>query len=101
MEGIDGTMQQLMSRKHKLMLQNNEIIIQQYSEMRVIEQSHAIEINWQESFLYEASKYICGKGYKCIKKIYINASSVFHKVLVEQYFFFDINNTQSQYVYTN
>ena len=43
LEGIHGTMQQLMMRQHKLMLQNNKIIFKQYLEMKVIEQSHSIE----------------------------------------------------------
>ena len=37
LEVIQGAMQQLMTRQHKLMLQNNEITFKQYLEMRVIE----------------------------------------------------------------
>ena len=79
MEGIHGTMQQLMMRQHKLMLQNNKIIFKQYLEMKVIEQSHALETNFQDTFLYEASKVLCVKEYILIKKSYINASLVFIK----------------------
>ena len=84
MEGIHGTMQQLMMRQNKLMLQNNEIIFKQYLEMRVIEQSYALETNFQDTFLVEASKGLCVKGYILIKKSYINAPLVFHKVFDDQ-----------------
>ena len=73
-----------MRRQHKLMLQNNEIIFKQYLEMKIIEQSHTIETNLQDTFLYEASKVLCVKGYMFIKKNYMNASLVFPKVLVDQ-----------------
>ena len=63
------------------MKQNNEIIFKQYLEMRVIEQSHALEKNFQDTFLYEVSKLLYGKGYILVKKSYISASLVFHKVL--------------------
>ena len=62
LEGIYGAMQQLMRRHHKLMLQNNEIIFKQYLEMRVIEQSHTIATNLQDTFLDEASKVLCVKS---------------------------------------
>ena len=69
--------------------------------MRVIEQSYAIETNCQDAFIYETSKK-CVKGYKFIKKCYINVSFVFRKVLEDQsIIFFDMNNTHSQYVYRN
>ena len=77
-------MQQLMMMQHKVMLQNNEIMFKQYLEMRVIEQSHALETNFQYTFLYEASKVLCVTGYRLIKKNYINTSLVFHKVLDDQ-----------------
>ena len=51
-------MQQLMRRQHKLMLQNNELLFKQYLEMKVIEQSHSIETNLHDYFLFEASKEI-------------------------------------------
>ena len=56
LEGTHGTMQQLMMRHDKLMLQNNEIMFKHYLEMRIIEQSYAFETNFQDTFLYEASK---------------------------------------------
>ena len=55
-------------RQHKLMLQNNEMIFKQYLEMRVIEQSHALETNFQYIFLYETFKVLCVKGYSLIKR---------------------------------
>ena len=36
--------------------------------MRVIEKSHATETFRQDSFLYVASKILCAKGYKFVKK---------------------------------
>ena len=84
LEGIHGAIQQLMRKQHKLMLQNNKIIVKQYLEMKVIEQSHTIATNLRDIFLYEASKVLCVKGYKLIKKNYMNASLVIHKVLVDQ-----------------
>ena len=84
LEGIHGAMQQLMRRQHKLMLQNNELIFKQYLEMKVIEQSHSIETNIHDTFLFEASKVLCVKGYKFIKNNYMKASLVFPKVLVDQ-----------------
>ena len=96
MEGIHGAMQQLMMRQHKLMFQNNEIIFKQYLEMRVIEQSHALETNFQDTFLYEASKVLCVKGYRLIKKSNINASLVFYKVLDDQSIFFLIYTILNQ-----
>ena len=77
-------MQQLMRRQHKLMLQNNEIIVKQYLEMKVIEQLYTIATNLRDTFLYEASKLLCVKDYKLIKKNYMNTSLVVHKVLVDQ-----------------
>ena len=66
------------------MLQNNELIFKQYLEIKVIEQSHSIETNLHDSFLFEASKVLCAKGYRFIKKNYMNASLIFPKVLVDQ-----------------
>ena len=77
-------MQQLMRRQHKLMLQNNELIFKQYLEMKVIEQSHSIETNIHDTFIFEASKGLCVKGYRFIKNNYMKASLVFLKVLVDQ-----------------
>ena len=51
--------------------------------MKVIKQSHDIVTNFEDSFLYEASKRLCVKGYNFIKN-YINASLVCHKVLKDQ-----------------
>ena len=59
--------------------------------MRVIEQSHNIATNLQDTFLYEASKVLCVKCYRLIKKNYMNASLVFHKVLVDQSIIFLIS----------
>ena len=73
-----------MRRQHKVMLQNNELIFEQYLEMKVIEQSHSIEINLHDNFLFEASKVLCVKLYRFIKKNYMNASLIFPKVLVDQ-----------------
>ena len=70
-----------MSRHCKLMLQNNEIIFKKYLEMKGIHQSYLTAGDRQDSFLYKASKTLCLKGYKFIKKCYTNASLVFHKVL--------------------
>ena len=44
------------------MLQNNELIFKQFLEMKVIEQSHSIEKNLHDSFLFEASKVLSVKG---------------------------------------
>ena len=88
MEGIHGAMQQLTMRQHKLMSQNNEIILKQYLEIKVIEQSHALETNFQDTFLYEASKVLCVKGCILINKSYTNTSLVIHKVLDDQSIFF-------------
>ena len=77
-------MQQLMRRQHKLMLQNNKLIFKQYLEMKVIEQAHYIETNLSDTFFYDASKALCVKGYRLIKKNYMNASLVFPKMLVDQ-----------------
>jgi len=100
LEGIHGAMQQLMRRQHKLMLQNNELIFKQYLEMKVIEQSHSIETNIHDTFLFEASKVLCVKGYKFIKKNYMKASVIFPKVLVDQsIIFFDMYNTQSKVIF--
>ena len=96
LEGMYGAMQQLMMRKHKLMLQNNEIILKKYLEMKVIEQSHALETNFQDTFLYEASKVLCVKGNRLIKKSYIIASLVFYKVLDDQSIFFLIYTILNQ-----
>ena len=52
--------------------------------MKVIEQSHSIETNLQDTFLFEASKVLRVKGYRFIKNNYMNASLVFPKVLVDQ-----------------
>ena len=70
------------------MLQNNEIIFKIFLEMRVSEQSHALETNFQNTFLYEPSKVVCVEGYRRTKKSYINASFVYHKVLDDQSIFF-------------
>ena len=75
------------------MSQNNEIILKQYLEIKVIEQSHALETNFQDTFLYEASKVICVEGYIRTKKSHINALFVYHKVLDDQSIFFDMHNT--------
>ena len=80
-------MQQLMIKQHKLILKNSEIIFKQYLEMRVIEQSHALETNFQDTFLYEASKVLCGKGYRLINKSYTNTSLIIRKVLDDQSLF--------------
>ena len=66
------------------MLQNNETIFKQYLKMKVIEQSHTLETKFQDTFLYETSKVLCVKGYRLIKKSYINTLLVFHKVLDDQ-----------------
>ena len=82
-----------MSRQHKLMLQNNEIIVKQYFNLKVIQQSNFTAGDRQNSFLYEVSNNLCLKGYKFIKNCYINASLVFHKILVDQpIIFFDMKN---------
>ena len=52
--------------------------------MKVIEQSHIIETKSQDTFLYGASKGLCVKDHRLIKKNYMNALLVFHKVLVDQ-----------------
>ena len=52
--------------------------------MKVIEQSHSIETNLYDTFLFEAFKVLCVKGYRLIKNNYMNASLVFRKVLVDQ-----------------
>ena len=46
-------MQQLKTRQHKLMLQNNEIIFKQYLEFKVIQQSHLTVGDCQGFFLHE------------------------------------------------
>ena len=84
LEGIHGAMQQLMIRQHKLIFQNNEFIFKQYLDIKVIEQSHALETNYQDIFLYEASIISCDKGCMFIKKYCGNASMIFYKVLDDQ-----------------
>ena len=74
-------------------------MFKKYLEMRVIEQSHNIATNLQDTFLYEVSKVLCVKGYRLIKKNYMNTSFVFHKALVDQSNIFDMYNTQSKMVY--
>ena len=96
LEGIHGAMQQLIMRQHKLMLQNNKIILKQYLEMRVIEQSYTLKTNFKDIFLYEASKVLCVKGNRLIKKSYIIASLVFYKVLDDQSIFFLIYTILNQ-----
>ena len=70
------------------MLQHNELMFKQYLEMKVIEQSHSIETNLHDTFLFEASKVLCVKGYMFIKNNHMNASLVFPKVFVDQSIFF-------------
>ena len=65
---MHSAMQQLMSRQHKLMLQNNEIIYKKYLEMKVIHQSYLLAGDRHDFFLYKASNNLCLKGYKIIKK---------------------------------
>ena len=81
LEGMHSAMQQLMSRQHKLMLQNNEIIYKQYLEMKIIHLSYLLAGDRHDFSLYKASNNLCLKGYKIIKKWQIIASLVFHKVL--------------------
>ena len=81
------------------MLQNNELIFKQYLEMKVIEKLHTIETNLQDTFLYEASKVLCVKGYMLIKRNYTNASLVFPKVLVDQSIIFLICTILNQFFF--
>ena len=99
LKGIYGAMQQLMIKQHKLILKNSEIIFKQYLEMRVIEQSHALETNCQDKFFYEALNILCVIDYMFIKKCYGNASMIFHKVLDDQsIIIFDMYNTKLKHV---
>ena len=45
--------------------------------MKVIEKSHSIETNLHDTFVFEASRVLCVKGYRFIKNNYMNASLVF------------------------
>ena len=67
-DGIHGAMQELMKRQKTLMLKNNHEIAQQYMELQVINQDLKAMRNQMEYFLFNASSFLCLKGYELIKK---------------------------------
>ena len=69
-DGIYGAMQKLTKRQKTLMLKNNHEIAQQYMELQVINQDFKAMINQMECFLFNASSFLCLKGYERIKKCY-------------------------------
>ena len=56
-------MQELMKRQKTLMLKNNHEIAQQYMELQVINQDFKAMRNQMECFLFNASYFLCLKGY--------------------------------------
>ena len=59
-----------MNRQNVLMLKNNHEIAQQYMELQVINQDFKAMRNEMEFFLFNASSFLCLKGYGLIKKCY-------------------------------
>ena len=100
LEGIHCTIQQLMTRQHKLILQNNVITVKRYSELKVIQQSHSTTGDRQDSFICEASKFYVIKVISSLKNN-INAFLVFHKVFNDQNIIFRHENQQLQYLNKN
>ena len=69
-------MQKLMKRQKTLMLKNNHEIAQQYMELQVINQDFKAKKNSMEFFLFNASSFLCLKGYELIKKCYYASLTV-------------------------
>ena len=75
-DGIHGAMQELIKCQKTLMLKNNHEIAQQYMELQVINQNFKAMRNQMECFLFNASSFLCLKGYELIKKCYYASLTV-------------------------
>ena len=71
-----GAMYELMMYQKKIMFTNHELICHEYLQMNVIHQSHSPQGNHTNSFLYQASYFLCVKGFNIIKKSYINSQKI-------------------------
>ena len=55
-EVIHDSMQQLMKQQHKLMMNNNDIIVKEYPSLKVINLQHSYLVDENDIFLFRASK---------------------------------------------
>ena len=78
-DGMHGAMYELMMRQKKLMLTNHELICHEYLQMNIIKQSHSLQGTHSNTFLFQASYFLCVKGFNIIKKSYINSQNVIYK----------------------
>ena len=65
-----------MKRQKTLILKNNHEIAEQYMELQVINQDFKAMRNQMECFLFNASSFLCLKGYELIKKCYYASLTV-------------------------
>ena len=61
-DGMHGAMYELMMRQKKLMLTNHELICHEYLQMNIINQSHSPQGTHSNTFLFQASYFLCVKG---------------------------------------
>ena len=55
---------------------NHELICHEYLQMNIINQSHSPQGTHSNTFLFQASYFLCVKGFNIIKKSYINSQKI-------------------------
>ena len=66
---MHGVMDELMKRQKSLMLKNHNLIYHEFLQMNIIHQSHSPQGNQTNTFLFQASYFLCFKGFNIIKKV--------------------------------
>ena len=84
------------------MMKNHHMICSEYLQLKVIHQNHSPKGCQTNSFLFEASHYLCLEGYYFIKKCYDNANTRKQTTNLDSIVsFFNLENQNLKYILQN